>query len=496
MHYKFCAAAFLVTTEALAQNVEPPDDALSNARLMDMLREQQYRLDRQQEDIEELKKELFLETSDVFEQINTDENTSSPQQEPQFGQIPAARQTGNEEGFGFSSTVVRQPSLSWSGYGVLSYKQYDFFINTQDDDPDRRKLADVERFILEPTYDFANGILLNAEIEFEHGGTGSAVEYEPEEFGEYEMEVEKGGEVVLEQLNLLFLNKPSMNWRVGHFLVPFGMVNSWHRPEDYFTVDRSLTESSLFPVAWHASGVEMLGVIGGKLRYQLQLINGLDSSGFSGHSFVANGQDNQLEYAPADSLATLLRLDYNFTETGTFGGAVYYGNSASNRYKQNLDTDAYVTLLETHIRYSRGPFSLRSQYVWGNIQNSDKVTRANLNTFNAGVLGISRTPVAKSADGFFVEAGYNLLKAENPRTLLPEPRRIDLFARYDKFDTMAETSGDVQDQPRYDITAVTAGVNYRHRPGIVFKAEFSKRRNEGSIGNESDQLALSVGFDF
>ena len=41
---------------------------------------------------------------------------------------------------------------------------------------------------------------LEAELEFEHGGTGITMEFDKlEEFGEFEMEVEKGGEVIVEK---------------------------------------------------------------------------------------------------------------------------------------------------------------------------------------------------------------------------------------------------------------------------------------------------------
>lgn len=45
---------------------------------------------------------------------------------------------------------------------------------------------------------------MGMEIEFEHGGTESAVEIDADESGEYEAETERGGEVALEQF---WLNK-------------------------------------------------------------------------------------------------------------------------------------------------------------------------------------------------------------------------------------------------------------------------------------------------
>lgn len=57
------------------------------------------------------------------------------------------------------------------------------------------------------------------EIEFEYGGTGSAREIEwYEENGEYEVEIEKGGEVALEQFHITKLIHPAFNIRAGHMI--------------------------------------------------------------------------------------------------------------------------------------------------------------------------------------------------------------------------------------------------------------------------------------
>ena len=58
---------------------------------------------------------------------------------------------------------------------------------------------DIPHFVVYLGYDFGKGWSMSSEIEFEHGGTESAVEIETEEAGEYEKEIERGGEVALEQ---------------------------------------------------------------------------------------------------------------------------------------------------------------------------------------------------------------------------------------------------------------------------------------------------------
>ena len=63
----------------------------------------------------------------------------------------------------------------------------------------------IPRFVLAIDYKFNPKWILGAEIEFEAGGTGTAMEMEAgsgSENGEYETEMEKGGEVALEQFHI------------------------------------------------------------------------------------------------------------------------------------------------------------------------------------------------------------------------------------------------------------------------------------------------------
>jgi opacity protein-like surface antigen len=79
--------------------------------------------------------------------------------------------------------------ITVSGYGVIGYHQYNWEM-----DPDRRARFDIERFVITPRYQVNQKIRFESDIEFEHGGTGATMELDKfEEFGEFEMEIEKKG---------------------------------------------------------------------------------------------------------------------------------------------------------------------------------------------------------------------------------------------------------------------------------------------------------------
>ena len=79
-----------------------------------------------------------------------------------------------------ASAVAESNPFSVSGYGVIHYSHFDWEL-----DPDRRAAIDVERFVIAPKYRVNDTIQLESELEFEHGGTGSTMEFDRfEEFGE------------------------------------------------------------------------------------------------------------------------------------------------------------------------------------------------------------------------------------------------------------------------------------------------------------------------
>ena len=61
---------------------------------------------------------------------------------------------------------------------------------------------------------------------------------------------------------------------------------------------------------------------------------------------------------------------------------------------------------------------------------------------------------------------------------------------------MAAVEGDIVDNPRYDRSITTIGINYKPNPLVVFKAEVAQLRNAGTIANQAQQIALGLGVIF
>lgn len=377
--------------------------------------------------------------------------------------------------------------LTLHGYGVAHYQHFDW-----DTDPDRRAALDLERVTLYPSWRLGESSAVRAEIEFEHGGTGAALEFDRfEEFGEFEYEIEKGGEVLLEQFYLDWQAHPRLAVHAGRFKLPIGLAATHDEPGEFFTVGRSEVESAIIPVNWYETGVQLAleTPAAGKLRAVLSLVNGLDSSGFSSSSWVARGYQLRFETVNAEALATTLHLSWAPCETWNLGGTAYYGDSAGNRPKDDLDVSAHVFVGELHGTLERPDWIARALWMRGTLENSDLVSRQNRRLSNN--LNVKRTPVGHAADGWMVEGGREL-----SRFLPLASTRLWLFGRYEKFDSMAEVEGEVFDNPRWERDVITGGLNWLPRPEVVVKATHSVRELGLPDHNQEVTTALGLGVEF
>lgn len=468
-----CVLCLALASKAFA---EPYPDAASVEALRQQIALQQARLDAQQAALDKQRDQL-AELEATVAQL-----------------LPAG--TDSERSGAGSTTVVPvyheddddedNRGLEVEGYGIVNYLNRDW-----ETDPFAKNTLDTERFILELEYRFDQHFFANAEIEFEHGGTGVALDLDTqEEFGEYEQEIEKGGEVVVEEMYLGYRYSDWLNARFGHFYVPVGRTNLHHEPDDYFTVQRSQSEAAVIPQVWHESGVSVYGSLPlfdlGRIKYEMQIVSGLDSTGFSSRNWIAGGFQQRFEEARAEDLAFVGRLDYYPLENLQLGGSYYGGNTVGNRPKNDVDFDAWVDILEFDFEWKPGDLTLRGQYLWGRLQNSHLITDANRNLSNN--LGVKRTPVGSEAQSWYVEGGYDLLRRDD--------RSLILFGRYESYDSMYRTEGLVFDNPRWDRESWTVGIDYLPIPGVIFKADYTHRTLGIAENNEEDTFGLGVGFTY
>lgn len=389
------------------------------------------------------------------------------------------------------------PGLSLGGYGevALTRNFYSDNVNRYSKAADYKDKShgqfDIPHVVIMLGYDFGKGWSMGSEIEFEHGGIESAVEMEQEEVGEYEQEVERGGEVALEQFWLQKSFGRKFNIRVGHQVVPVGATNAAHLPTEFFTVYRPEGENTIMPCTWHQTGIEVWGRIG-DWRYEAMFLPALNSAFFSKDEWIKNASASPFEFSPANKYAGALRID-NYSVPGLrLSVSGYYGHSFNNTLQSDegkyKNVKGAVAIGSFDFLYKGYGWIVRGNFDYGHLGDADKISEYNRNLSKTSPY--KRTHVGKAALSTGMEAGYDLFRLSP--SLSAQGQRLYLFGRYEYYDAYIPTAN----APAYSWTdrhRMAVGLNYYPMKQIVVKAEFSERFLKSQYNNEP---SVSIGIAY
>lgn len=351
---------------------------------------------------------------------------------------------------------------------------------------------DLPHVVIFIGYDFGKGWSMGSEIEFEHGGTESAIEIEEEEGGEYESEIERGGEVALEQFWIQKSFSPQFNLKMGHFIVPIGATNQHHMPTEFFGVYRPEGENTIMPCTWHETGISLWGQAG-DWRYEAMLISGLDSERFGRKGWIHDGSASPYEFKIANSMAGAFRVD-NYSIKGLrLSVSGYMGNSFRNTLrtpgasydgiKGTVTIGAFDFLLDRWNWIARGNFD------YGHLSDSKTITE-----YNKSFSKDSPSPkqsVASDAMAAGIEVGYNIFSQFSKMN--QKGQKLYVFGRYDYYDSMYDTAETIVDYQYCGRHRVAAGLNYFPMKDIVVKGEYSIGLLKSPYNNEPS-ISLGVAY--
>ena len=395
--------------------------------------------------------------------------------------------------------------LSIGGYGevVLSRMFYSDHVNRYStpqnykDDPSHGRF-DIPHAVIYLGYDFGRGWTLGTEIEFEHTGTGSAVENEADEAAEWELEQEKGGEVELEQF---WINKEfsrALNIKVGHIIVPVGLNNAHHEPLNYFTVYRPEGENTILPSTWHDTGLSLWGRVG-QFKYEVELVAGLNAMFFNRDRWIHHGAGSPFEFKPANQLGGAARIDYHPTTGLRFGLSGYYGNSVHNTFPNDIKGEGKkydkvkgtVAIGSVDMTLNRWNWIVRGQADYGYIGDVDAINTIKDAKAHASNSPVKSAMIGKNAVSVGIEAGYDIFS--QIARLRAERQKLFVFGRYEYYDSYIPAAN--KDQFDYtNVTRLAFGLNYHPLPQIAIKADYSTRLLKTPYNNEPS-LNLGIAYE-
>lgn len=389
--------------------------------------------------------------------------------------------------------------LSVGGYGeaVYTYNMYSDNFGIYSSPETYRNVKGHGRFDLPHVvimlgYDFGRGWTLGMEIEFEHGGVEAAVERENEEAGEFEKEIERGGEVALEQFWIQKTFFPQLNLKAGHIIVPVGLTNTYHLPTQFFTVYRPEGENTIIPCTWHETGISLWGKAG-QWRYELMMVAGLNSMMFSTSGWVHDGSASPYEFKAANRLAGAFRVD-NYSVKGLrMGLSGYVGDSFNNDITTNTATRyegvrGTVAIGAFDFEYNDRNVIARGSVDYGRLSDVSYINSMNSSSNHTDSSPYAHSLVGRAAFAAGAEIGYDFF------SLFPrlKDQKFYVFGRYEYYDSYIPEEGTTPN----DWTnkhRIAAGINYFPIPEIVIKAEYSHRFLKTPY-NPEPSVSIGVAF--
>lgn len=342
-------------------------------------------------------------------------------------------------------------AVTIGGYGEVVYNQPEGDNGT----------LDVHRLVMLLGYRFSDKVQFVSEIEFEHVS-----------------------EVYVEQAFVNYNVANNLNLRAGLMLVPMGIVNEYHEPTTFNGVSRPAMDHEIVPTTWREIGIGVNGRINSaSLSYQAYIFNGFkstnaDGSGnIGGKSGLRGGRQKGIE-STINKPNFASKVEYYGLPGLRLGLSGYVGRTQADDEVDHLPgADVGLSMVGFDARYVKNKFTARGQVVYASLTDTQ-----DYNELTGSELG-------SALAGWYAEAAYNILPIE-------KEQRLFAFARYEQYDTHAETEGSLVRNEAYNRDDLTMGLSYHIANGVVFKGDYQIKNNALSGSDAKNQINLGVGVWF
>ena len=332
-----------------------------------------------------------------------------------------------------------QPTKSIGGYGELHYN------SSKQGDVDGTKTLDFHRFIIYYSASFTEAWSFFSEVELEHNFVND---------GEGELELEQA---------FVEYRSDKGGFKAGVILPTVGLLNEYHEPPLFLSVERPEYSKYVIPTTWFANGISANYKPMDGLKLRVALLEDLNGEGVESGLRSARGKGYK---TTAHDWTKNFSAEYTGLPGLRLGGSYTMNNAPIN---DDPDTTANVALLELHAKYVA--HNIYAIFEYGNI-NYD---------------GTNHTPSYKSSGGYYLDLGYNMASILNLKgKLMP-------WFRFSDYNQGTNDDG-VLPSKHYTITRF--GVTFWPVDKVAFKIDFGTKETEDADIDEISQLNVGVGYNF
>lgn len=367
-----------------------------------------------------------------------------------------------------ASKVFYNPrGVSIGGYGEIEY--------TYNKDRRPKGVLDAKRLVLYFGYSFTDKLRFNSEIEWAHAFVEGG---------------EESGEVELEFAFIDYAFSEKLGLRGGLVLIPIGIINEYHEPPTFPSVDRPFLERNLIPTTWRELGAGVYGKLS-NLEYRAYITNGLKAGEESGEKLedgqLLQGFKQKGFKSAADQIAFSGRLDYNFPYNLKVGGSTFIGGVQDQEGKK-LGT---LSLFSPHAWWQYAGWDVRFVGAYGTASGADKISQTISTNPACTLLGDTSqcTTFPKRLHGFYTQVAYDMF-----RLLNITDQQLYIFGIYENYDLYSSVPEGYEKPTGGRVQIYNSGFAYKPHPLLSLKADYV--RYSPKKDKKQNIYRLSLGWMF
>jgi len=345
----------------------------------------------------------------------------------------------------FAQDDFFEPGYTVGGYGELHYNRAQ-----SGDDADTTKL-DFHRFIIYFGYSFSEEWSFKSEVELEHNFVADGK-----------------GELELEQAFVNY-HTDKFGFQAGVILPSVGLINEYHEPPLFLSVERPEYSKYVIPTTWFGNGAAVYGSIAG-VNWRFALLEDMDGDAIG--KGIRSGRGKGYKTTAYDMVKNMsvnytgisgLRVGGSFTMHNAPTSAYFITDTEGNSIVNDADSASVgFSLMEFHSKYNANNLYAVLEY---------------------GLISYENNPLDyTSSGGYYLDLGYNVTD------MVGFEGKLMPWFRYSDYNRGNDDTGQHYTIQRFGLT-------YWPISNIAFKFDYGTHKKESDFEAKT-QINLGVGYNF
>ena len=346
--------------------------------------------------------------------------------------------------------LLAQDEFFEAGYSIGGYGELHYNRSQAGADAATTKL-DFHRFIIYYGYAFSEEWSFKSEVELEHNFVHD---------GEGELELEQ---------TFVNYHTDRFGFQAGVILPSVGLINEYHEPPLFVSVERPEYNKYVIPTTWFGNGAAVYGNIAG-IHWRFALMEDLNGDEIG--KGIRSGRAKGYKSTAYDLVKNIsvyytgvsgLRVGGSLTMNNAPTSAYFTTDADGNKIVNEADTASVgIQLMEVHAKYDAN-----------NIYA----------VLELGQISYEHNPLGyESSGGYYADLGYNVASMIGLKGKLMPWFRMSNYNR-----------GNDDDSVDYSIQRF--GLSYWPHPQIAFKADYGTHK-KASDDDAKTQINIGVGYNF